>query len=1143
MHGRSTELKLLNKIKRGIAALLPAVLLSGMLSPTAVSADGKEQKVVRVGWFDSSFCYYDEFGRRCGVDYEYHQKISAYTGWTYEYVEDSWPNLLQKLKNGEIDLLSDVSYKREREEYMYFSDLAMGTEAYYIYVDADNREITANDLSSFNGKRIGVNKDSIQETFLREWGEKNSLNFEVVTLTTDENESMEKITSGEIDAFATIFTFDFNKDAIPVSRIGGSDYFYAVNKSRPDLIEELNMAMAEIQDEDPYFNEKISADRIYKNKTGTLLTSQIEDWLKEHGEIRIGYRDNYLPFCSTDEETGELTGALKDYLAHALNDLNSPNLKFKTVPYGSTEAALTALNSGEVDCVFPVYLSTYDADQRGIRLTEPAMETEMNAIMRVSDRHDLSDGTTITFAVNANMVNVESFIMDLYPKSARKPFNGLQACYDAVAKGDADCVLVSNYRIPSETETLNKNKLFTVPSGEALQLSFAVDKSARELYSVMNKTVLATKNSEMDSALASYMYAEQKVSFMQFLKENWLIIVAVLTVLFVLILFLLGQKLRAERIAHKQRHLLEEAAQIAELQQTVSSLLNNMPGLYLTKDANTGEYLACNQAFADYAHKKEPSEIIGLTAADIFDEETVKRLEEDDKLALSMDEPLIFYSNMDDPDGNPINVKTTKLKYTDAKGRLCVLGIFQDVSNSFRISRDKASTKESYEKARSSSVIFTHIAQALANGFMVLYYVDLITEEFIEYRSDTEDGSLTEVRRSWHFFEEGQDAAEENVHPDDRAEVVRAMDRKTLEAALEQNNMFMITYRMITRPEPFYVSMKATRMQDDERYMILSITDIDEQMKQRQAAQRVLEEQTAYNRVSALAGDFLCIYIVVPETGRYREYSSAAGFDTFTMPGEGDSFFSDFRQRSISAVYQEDQNRVFTALTMENALEEVEKNGIFTISYRLIMNDEPRYVQLKAAPVEEQDGRRLIVGVNDIDSQVRQEEEYGRRLAQARIEANIDALTGVKNRNAYRVYEERLNAQIEMNRAPEFAITILDVNDLKKVNDNEGHKAGDQFLRDACRIICTTFKRSPVFRVGGDEFAVLSQGNDYNRLDELIKLMNDHNEEAVENGGIVIALGVSRYEQDTKVAQVYERADQRMYENKSYLKEKKKLRG
>ena len=208
-----------------------------------------------------------------------------------------------------------------------------------------------------------------------------------------------------------------------------------------------------------------------------------------------------------------------------------------------------------------------------------------------------------------------------------------------------------------------------------------------------------------------------------------------------------------------------------------------------------------------------------------------------------------------------------------------------------------------------------------------------------------------------------------------------------------------------------------------------------------------------------------------------------------------------------------------------------------------MVNEEPRYVQLKASIVEEQGGRRLVVGVNDIDAQVRQEEDYGRRLAQARIEANIDALTGVKNRNAYRVYEERLNAQIEMNRAPEFAITILDVNDLKKVNDTEGHKAGDQYLRDACKIICTTFKRSPVFRVGGDEFAVLSQGDDFARLEELIGMMDAHNEDAIENGGIVIALGTSIYQHDDKVASVYERADHTMYENKSQLKEKKRLRG
>lgn len=1118
-----------------IATLLLAAIIATLLLPMAAAAAQDDNKVVRVGWFDSSFCYYDQFGRRCGIDYEYHQKISAYTGWTYEYVEDSWPNLLQKLKDGEIDLLSDVSYKPEREQYMYFSDLAMGTEAYYIYIDADNREITADDFSSFNGKKIGVNKDSIQESFLKDWTKKNEVSPKIVPLTCSEDESMELLIKGEIDGLATVYTFDFSKEVIPVSRIGGSDYFYAVNKKRPDLIKELNVAMAAIQDEDPYFNEKISKERIFNSKSKTVLSGQQDDWLKEHGEIRIGYRNGYLPFCDTDDSE-ELTGALKDYLAHLMSNMNSSNLKFKTIPYDKTEDALKALEDGEVDCVFPIYMSTYDAAERGIMLTDPVMKTEMNAIMRTSDRQDLSEDSEITFAVNANMLNIESFIMQYYPNAKRKPYDGLQACYDAVAKGEADCVLVSNYRIPSEEDTLKKNDLFTVPTGESLSFSFAVKKADRELYAILNKSVLSINTTEMDATLASYMYSDQKESFMQFLKNHWLIVVAVLVVFFTFILFLLISKLRAERLASRQKHMLEEAEQIADLQQTVSSLLDNMPGLYLSKDAATGKYLACNQAFADFANRKDPSEIVGLTPADIFDEQKAKHFEEDDQMALSMDEPLILHDELQDALGNRTKFRITRQKYTDANGRLCVLGIFQDASESFRVSRDKALTKEAYEKARKDGIIFTHIAQALAQGFQYLFYVDLNTEEFIQYSSDNKDGSLSEVRRGWHFFEEGQDAAERNVYPEDREDVIRSMDRKTLVAALDQNNTFMMTYRMMTPKEPVYVSMKVTRMQDDERFIIMSITDIDEQMKHRQAAQRMLEEQTAYTRISALSGYYLCIYIVVPQTGRYREYSSTAGFDAFSMPSEGENFFSDLRERSISLVYQEDQNRVFTALTMENALEEVEKNGIFTLSYRLMMGDEPRYVQLKAAIVEEQGGERLVVGINDIDAQVRQEEEYGRRLAQARIEANIDALTGVKNRNAYRVYEDRLNAQIEMNRAPDFAITILDVNDLKKVNDTQGHKAGDQFIRDACRIICTTFKRSPVFRVGGDEFAVLSQGDDYQHIDELTALIDAHNEDAAANGGIVIALGMSRYEQDTKVSQVYERADQKMYENKSELK-------
>ena len=83
--------------------------------------------------------------------YEYQQKLVAYTGWNYEYVEGSWTELVNKLETGEIDLLSDVSYTEERAEKVRFASLPMGTETYYIYITSDNREIVPVDLNTLNG--------------------------------------------------------------------------------------------------------------------------------------------------------------------------------------------------------------------------------------------------------------------------------------------------------------------------------------------------------------------------------------------------------------------------------------------------------------------------------------------------------------------------------------------------------------------------------------------------------------------------------------------------------------------------------------------------------------------------------------------------------------------------------------------------------------------------------------------------------------------------------------------------------------------------------------------------------------------------------------------------------------------------------
>lgn len=177
-----------------VTVLVLVSVLVGLMLPAVALADeeadnSENDNVVRIGWYDSSFCYYDSFGRRCGIDYEYSQRISAYTGWTFEYVEDTWPNLLEMLKNGEIDILSDVSYMPEREDYMYFSNIPMGSEAYYIFAAENNSTVSADDPFSYNGMRIGVNSNSYQQQLLEEWAEDNNVDIEIVPLTVSEEEA------------------------------------------------------------------------------------------------------------------------------------------------------------------------------------------------------------------------------------------------------------------------------------------------------------------------------------------------------------------------------------------------------------------------------------------------------------------------------------------------------------------------------------------------------------------------------------------------------------------------------------------------------------------------------------------------------------------------------------------------------------------------------------------------------------------------------------------------------------------------------------------------------------------------------------------------------------------------------------------
>lgn len=319
--------------------------------------------------------------------------------------------------------------------------------------------------------------------------------------------------------------------------------------------------------------------------------------------------------------------------------------------------------------------------------------------------------------------------------------------------------------------------------------------------------------------------------------------------------------------------------------------------------------------------------------------------------------------------------------------------------------------------------------------------------------------------------------------------------------------------------------------------MVLGCEEKEQAQKRWEENERLAQERKTYNRIMALSGDFLCIYSVDPKTDHYMEYGPSELYKKLGVASEGNDFYGETRKNGADVVYIEDMDVFQSSVTKENVMREIEKNGVFVLNYRLRIAGVPRYVSLKATIVEEEEGPVIVFGLIDTDAKVKKDEEYARKLLAARDIANLDALTGVKNKHAYTDAESQMDALIEAGEVTDYAVAVFDLNGLKEVNDTKGHLAGDKFITTGCHLICNIFKHSPVFRVGGDEFVAIIQGEDYHNLTTLMKVLEKTNEEHIAEGKVVVAAGVSRCHGDKKVSVVFKRADAAMYKNKKMLKD------
>lgn len=529
-------------MRKSVCALLSLLLLLSVVLPVKAAAETAPVKVVRVGSFEDTFNYVNEKGARKGYGYELLQTLSGYTGWQFEYVTCDWSDCFEKLENGEIDIMGAISYTEDRAEEMLFSDEPMGEEKYYLYADLSRADISASDYKTLNGKKIGVLMGTEPEVMLTEWEEKYGLKTEHVNISNNEDVK-QKLANHEIDCFVSLEeSFWAERGISTITRVGESGIYYAINKNRPDLKEELDDAMRALDEAVPFYTADLYK-RYFSMDYTPILTGEEKAWLKEHGAIKMGFLTSDSGVSTFDPATGEFTGVITDYIQFAADCLGNQELEFQLVGYDSKEAELDALKSGEIDMIFHFDQSPNLAEEYHFACTNT---TWTSNLMAVTNKQHFNENNVNRIAVPQNKLSLKKYLAFYYPQWEIVDCDTQEDAVKLVKDGQADCFVTG---ISSENKYSKKYSFYSVPLVNPVRSCFAVNSGNRSLLSILNKTIKAMPINMLAGALAMYKSSARKVTLSDFIKDNFFMALLVSSIAVAAILLTILKLLRKARKA------------------------------------------------------------------------------------------------------------------------------------------------------------------------------------------------------------------------------------------------------------------------------------------------------------------------------------------------------------------------------------------------------------------------------------------------------------------------------------------------------------------------------------------------------------------------------------------------------------------
>lgn len=582
-------------IYRALAIVLAALaVLSTIMPAPAFAADSDQQvKTVRVGWLVNNEGFQDGTPgeRLSGWGYEYLQTLSYYTpGWRYEYVSGTFTELMDMLETGEIDLMPNISYSEERAQKLLFSSNPEGTERYYIYARPDRDDLAKGDPQALQGLTIGYNP-SVMQTFVgQQW-----LANEGIACTYREydggSDLFDALANDEVDAVIMNDTIS-SPEASPMFYVGSSDYYFAVPKSRPDLMDDINSAMAAINRVNPRYIDEVKSNYSAQNSGSSSLNGPERSWLKANDNtITLGYLKNKLPYC-TQNDDGEMEGSLAS-LATTLHD--KFGITVATVAFSSNKQMTKALSKGTIDVALPLFRDYWLSEQAGVIQSNPMGTVSLTAIHSSNLNSDLK-----SIACTADAIVNRLELENLFPDAKVTEYPNDNEAFEALNNGKARCIIVPSTRLETIRDTYDIEDFQTQELTDTAQLSCLISRGKPVLLGIINKGIVNAGESLSASSYSPTSYSAQESDAFRLLYRNRIVIAAVIIcILLTGIVILVWSLHRAQK--EQQKADAANAAKTAfltRMSHDIRTPLNGILGLIEIEELKDGDMQAARESRA-----------------------------------------------------------------------------------------------------------------------------------------------------------------------------------------------------------------------------------------------------------------------------------------------------------------------------------------------------------------------------------------------------------------------------------------------------------------------------------------------------------------------------------------------------------------